>query len=93
MTERCCYFCGGSELSSPGPWISAEFLDFITYEGEHREAWVCSRGRGAYMPGEPDDLTSDEETCRGFLLDEWRGRHNTLDRVGPAFRVAVGKHQ
>jgi hypothetical protein len=79
-TAKYCHFCGGSELSSPGPWIRAEFLDFTTHDGEHREAWVCSRGRDAYMPGEPDDLTSDEETCRGLLLDEFLCREHGLGR-------------
>lgn len=66
---RGCYFCGGREDEVPGPWIRAEFLD-----SEDHERWVCSRGRDAYLPGEPDDELPDLNTCRGRLLDEWR-RH------------------
>lgn len=70
-----CHFCGGTEEETPGPWIRAEFLDWDD-DGEKREAWVCSRGRHAYLPDEPDDLLPDENTCRGFLLDEWQDRHS-----------------
>jgi hypothetical protein len=66
---KICHFCDGREDEVPGPWVRAEFLDSY---GE--EAWVCSRSRGAYLPGEPDDELPDVNTCRGRLLDVWGDR-------------------
>ena len=86
---KSCHFCGGNELDSPGPWIRAEFLDY-EYDGVCHEAWVCSRGRDAYLPGEPDDETPDLNTCRGFLLDEWRYRKAVALDDGPRTAHPVG---